>query len=423
MRRELPEPERLRDRAASDAAPRAAEERAGELLQMIGEPVLPSREQLLAVKPRFAATDLSAPWGRAWQAATAVALVLGTAGVVAAARGGWLGARRPVVVEVPPGSTSHITAPSGGKAHVVGPSSVETTGPGFVLRHGNMIAEAGREPLGVSVGGLAVTVAPGGSARMIIEAESARVENLAGEVLVGDGSGRQAVPAGQSWYNGLVTASLGDRSTSLGNVISNEMPAPSPQSSELPEGLFGTDPWGAGAASALPVDPAKLGPPERPGDHAESHLLGLALRKLRKEGDARGALELFDQHDKRFPAGRLGPEARFGRVEALMALGRRSEALAILDAAPLSDLRRPIRVLRGELRAGLGRCAEASSDFAASLSSDPHDTIDDRALFGRAFCRAELGDKAGAKVDLSLYASRFPSGQFIVQVKRSLSGK
>jgi hypothetical protein len=404
MTREVHEPERLRDVELPEGGPRTPEERASELVKMVGEPVLPSRQELRAAKPRFAGVDRGVRWGWAWRTAAVLGVLLGTTGIVAAARGVWFARPRPITVEVPLGSTSHITAPGGARLHLVGPGSLESTAPRFVLHGGTVIAEAGKEPLALAVGDLGITVAAGGSAKMTTEAGNTRVENLAGDVFFQQGNVKQAIPTGQSWYNGLVTASLGQGSDAPRAPAVFDLVAPLPP----------MDP-----GDALAVVP--LGPPERPGDHAESHLLGVALRKLRKEGDPRGALELFDQHEKRFPNGRLGPEARLGRAEALMALGRRAEALAVLDAS--SDLRRPTRVLRGELRAGLGRCADALTDFAASLSADPHDSIDDRALFGRAFCRAETGDKAGARADLSLYEARFPSGQFILQVKRSLAGQ
>ena len=154
---------------------------------------------------------------------------------------------------------------------------------------------------------------------------------------------------------------------------------------------------------------------------SDARLLAQALRKLRQEHDARGALDLLDRYSQRFLAGRLAPEAALGRVEALMTLGRRQEALGLIEATPALPLGRETTLLRGELRASAGRCREAVGDFGAVLSAIPRDALDDRALFGRAFCRARNGDRVGARAEMLQYLSTFPQGRFAVEARRALA--
>jgi hypothetical protein len=60
-------------------------------------------------------------------------------------------------------------------------------------------------------------------------------------------------------------------------------------------------------------------------------------------GDARGALELLDQHEREFPEGALTEERLASKVFALCGLGRRGEAaqaaMMLLRRAPASPLR------------------------------------------------------------------------------------
>jgi len=66
-------------------------------------------------------------------------------------------------------------------------------------------------------------------------------------------------------------------------------------------------------------------------------------------------------------------------------------------------------VARAELRAEKGRRAAALNDFNSLLSADaPPDAVSERALYGRATCRAQMGDGAGARADLENYLSAIP---------------
>ena len=112
------------------------------------------------------------------------------------------------------------------------------------------------------------------------------------------------------------------------------------------------------------------------------------------------------------------------RVEALLRLGRNAQALALLDAQelPARGLGREMLVARAELRADRGRNLAALDDFELVLSaSGKADAITDRALYGRADCRAKNGDWKGARSDLERYLGEFPQGRFARQARAALS--
>lgn len=156
---------------------------------------------------------------------------------------------------------------------------------------------------------------------------------------------------------------------------------------------------------------------------AESRLLAGALQDLRQRHDPQAALGVLDDYDRRFPTGALAPEAASARIDALLALGRRSQALERLEALSLDRLPRgaELRALRGELRAGRGELGGALDDFSAVLATrSPPSSVVERALYGRGSCRSRLGDVAGARADLNELLRRFPSGPFAEPARRAL---
>jgi hypothetical protein len=173
-------------------------------------------------------------------------------------------------------------------------------------------------------------------------------------------------------------------------------------------------------APAPPVAPVAPVPgPSRLAE--ESRLVGEALRRLGTDHDPRGALDTLDRYLAAFPAGRLRPEADRARIEALLGLGRRRPALSLLDRMPPAELGDgAIRVARGELRAEGDRFAEAISDFDAALAAHNGGALDERALYGRAVCRARRHDRGGATRDYHDYLTRFPGGRFAADATRAL---
>ncbi len=184
----------------------------------------------------------------------------------------------------------------------------------------------------------------------------------------------------------------------------------------------------AKSAAVATVPPSSVTVPsvEQPTEESalaiESRLLGLALRELRQTHDAKQALVRLDEYTARFPSGLLKVEAQAARVDALMLIGRRDEALALLEHATFTRLPRggELTVLRGELRAASGRCREAMSDFAASGGSGSTAEVAERGLYGQGMCRAHLGDLAGAETDLRAYLARFPAGRFRASAQATL---
>jgi hypothetical protein len=154
-----------------------------------------------------------------------------------------------------------------------------------------------------------------------------------------------------------------------------------------------------------------------PLPRSEPRLLADALASLHTQGDAKGALALH---------GALRAEARVVEVEALLSLDRQSDALRVLDGLAVGKtLRGPeLSVLRAELRAQAGRCADAIADFdrcaaATGCSSES----EERSIFGRASCRGKLGQTAAERADLERYLRRFPHGWRSEAVRRALAEK
>lgn len=121
---------------------------------------------------------------------------------------------------------------------------------------------------------------------------------------------------------------------------------------------------------------------------AEAQSLADAMARWRRAGDGAAALTLLEAHDKRFPAGVLGVEAKVARAEILLALGRGSSALAVLDVLTLDDLPRgrELATVRGELRAWAGRCGDARADLAKVRSLGAGDGLGMRAAAALAKC-------------------------------------
>ena len=156
----------------------------------------------------------------------------------------------------------------------------------------------------------------------------------------------------------------------------------------------------------------------------ESRLVASAIAKLRQEGDAEAALVILDQHRAEFASGALRSEATATRIEALLRLGRNPQALALLDAQSLSakGVGREMLVARAELRADKGRRSAALHDFDLLLSVwGKTDAVAERAVYGRAVCRAKSGDWDGARHDFERYLGDFPQGRFAEQARAALA--
>lgn len=129
---------------------------------------------------------------------------------------------------------------------------------------------------------------------------------------------------------------------------------------------------------------------EAPADAlAESRSFGEALERWHRQHDSAGALTALDAHERRFPAGRLVPEARLLRAEILLAQGRERESLQLLDRVQLdgSPRSRELLTVRGELRVKAGRCDDARADLNEVVRKGSEDGFAKRATQALGHCR------------------------------------
>ncbi|MBX7114250.1 MAG: hypothetical protein K1X64_07925 [Myxococcaceae bacterium] len=153
----------------------------------------------------------------------------------------------------------------------------------------------------------------------------------------------------------------------------------------------------------------------------ESRLLGMAMRLLRRELDAKGSLSTLDGYFARFPTGKLERDARSVQLDALLSLDRKEEALKVFDLLAVDNFkgmpRAPeLRVVQGELLLREERYPEASVAFDGAVrSAEGSLDLFERALVGRGIARVRSGDRAGGNADLARYLVRFPGGRFVHQ--------
>jgi len=109
---------------------------------------------------------------------------------------------------------------------------------------------------------------------------------------------------------------------------------------------------------------------------------------LRQGNDPKGALQILDVYGKTFSNGVLTAEAKTARVDALLALGRKPQALALLMRFDLATWPRggELRLLRAELLADKGDCVSALKEFAAVLANTKVLTVRARAERGQVRC-------------------------------------
>ncbi|MFO0573532.1 MAG: hypothetical protein U1A78_06020 [Polyangia bacterium] len=449
-------------------APSPSELRAAELLQQLPRPSALSPAALgrigaaLAEPPRRRLSLLAAPVA----ATAAVAIVIG-----AAIPSLWpsLWRTRPAdapeslalrELRLPPGGLARLDGTADSAVLAVGPAVMhkDAAAHGLILDEGRLLLRAGTSALQLRVGRAAVTVPP----RHVGEVVAHLGELVRVAAYVGDSGLRREPPAvrelvvreGTVWTEqGVLSVPAGCRAAVERAWLPGPMALP-PCEPELAAATTPAIPAPVATAAAplppasepipAPVPAVKLQRPARPAGKPaaapsrpapvavaapasllaeESRLLGAALHQLRQERDAAAALHTLDQYQGRFPSGSLLEEAQAARVDALLQLDRRTEALAVLDGARFQRLPRggELLMLRGELRAAAGRCREADGDFLAALDSRPTAMVSERALYGRASCRARLGDSEGARQLLQQVLERFPTGRFAEPARRALS--
>jgi len=166
-------------------------------------------------------------------------------------------------------------------------------------------------------------------------------------------------------------------------------------------------------------------PAEAADPATEAKVLSEALAELRQARNPRGALAKLDEYARAYPRGVLASEARSARLEAMLALDDRRGALALLDerTAFAGRLGAEQLLMRAELRASVGRYADALGDFDRALDAGGATSADaERALYGRAVTLGHLGRDESARADLEAYQRRFPAGRHAAEVARLLAG-
>jgi hypothetical protein len=125
---------------------------------------------------------------------------------------------------------------------------------------------------------------------------------------------------------------------------------------------------------------------------AANSLVALGQLELDSLGRPAAAAERFADHVRRAPDGYLAEAARVGRVRALHRLGGGAPCIEAADdylqRHPGGPAAAEVLRLRGESRAGLGRCAEAAADFRTVLERWPGSRDAERAAEGLARCGA-----------------------------------
>jgi hypothetical protein len=168
------------------------------------------------------------------------------------------------------------------------------------------------------------------------------------------------------------------------------------------------------------------GPPSSaPASEEEAKQLATALEQLHVRHSPESALASFEAYSFQHPNGALRGEAVVGQVEALLALQRETEALALLDAMEREGFRGvpragDLRLLRAELLGRFGRCNEALPAFEDYLRPQSAEAQRERALIARASCRATLKDFDGSREDLRTYLYEFPQGPYAAQALRTI---
>ncbi|MBL9009366.1 MAG: tetratricopeptide repeat protein [Myxococcales bacterium] len=333
-------------------------------------------------------------------------------------------------VRLPRDSQARLSVGTGDQLTVEGPGTLSLQGMQVTFRQGRLRVDSGNQPLLITIGSRRVTVGARSSASLSAHVgELVLVAAYVGSVTIGepatDGSLQTfTVPAGSSW----TAAPVADPRSAAVGTPAHESPQMAPQRAAVRAQRGNatvpnkTSVHAAVSGALTAPQPTLTTAPSRL--LAESQLLGRALQRLHRERDARGALSVLDEYATQYADGTLRAEASAARVDALLQLDRRSEALQILDGASFSNLARggELRLLRGELRAHAGRCREAVADFDAALRGDARSDgpLTERALYGVATCRLQLGERGMARDALRKYLSLYPTGRFADAAREAL---
>jgi hypothetical protein len=144
--------------------------------------------------------------------------------------------------------------------------------------------------------------------------------------------------------------------------------------------------------------------------------------RARATRDPTTCLGLLDEYQQRFPRGVFREEAELIRLDALLRAGQSADALRLLDRwqrGELTDLARPreLSVLRLELMAAAGRCADA---LAGDADTRGDSALDERWLYLRGVCHGRTGAISTARQDFEEYLRKYPEGRFASEVRKAI---
>jgi hypothetical protein len=376
------------------------------------------------------------PWFVLRAAVVTTVMLVGTGGVVTAARLMWRPGRPRETQNLMVAAHNSVTVNGHHRRRLtlVGPATLaldpgaRVGGADVALENGMLTVEAGGESLSVSAGAVTVTVPADASGEIRAASDGApAVRALSGELHLHHENGADVTVSPESHAELTATKPPAVPAPALANAIgatTTARPAGAPAIAPLPQDETRARPKPTPVlAAATPI--FKPAPPAEPRPGAsEATLLATVFRKLRSEKDAVSALAALDNYDRAYPAGWLRGEATVARAEALLALGRSAEALPFLESAGGAGgtLTRNMRVTRGELFAKADRCDRAGEDFSEVLLVNQTDPLAERALSGRAACAWRSGHPDDARRDLRRYLGLFPEGARADEARRLLSG-
>ena len=449
--------------------------RAATLLNSLPRPAELSPAAMVRIRERLEVATAPPPrWP--WTVAAAAAAVTIAAVLVPRLAGWGLAARDELTVRelrLPGSGVARLRTAPGSEWVLVGPGTLALPAEAAPaqLAEGRLAVRAEQKDVVLDAAGRRVTIPKGHLAEVVVHlGELVRVAAYSGDSSVHIGGQKLLVREGTAWTRsgertlsaecrGLFVQALrgqswpsedscadGQNSAGLGAArpVATALRAEPEPTSARPSEPSTVRQWRPSPRAARPgsapapivalatIPAATRGPASdaataqaESGLAAESRLLGVALHQLRQERDGTAALRSLDLYAQRFPGGLLAEEAQAARLDALLLLEHRSEALQLLDRTQFQRLGRggELRVVRAELRAAAGRYREALADFAAVLASTaapPPPPVAERALYGRASCQAALADTQSARAGLLQYLAQFPTGRFADAARRSL---
>jgi tetratricopeptide (TPR) repeat protein len=142
--------------------------------------------------------------------------------------------------------------------------------------------------------------------------------------------------------------------------------------------------------------------------------------EFKRAGNLTSAIATLEHYRQAYPRGSFRMEASIAEIDAQLSLGHREEALSLLEEVgedPGLPRSAELRLLRAELAARRGRCAEALAGFEASRQIP---SLAERALYGQASCQQALGRFSESRSAFEEYLSRYPHGSLATEARRAL---